>query len=176
MIAKPTKKYTLILDGKLVSETFSRKERAIVAGEASGTNYEILSPSGKVVHGSPAEESPGKIDLSEKYQNYEGNYSIEMVPFAQKIVEAMGCVQFREEKLGGLSRRVYFSGSADQVKAASEKLVLLEDEVMEALHIWQKKNIESRRGKTDQARYVEHREFIRKMGESNARKIKRDKK
>lgn len=189
------------IDGETL-KTGSKKQSLIKSAEdQSLLAFRIVTSTGTVVHevdNRPAEEpeedligtveptpepeapktdakAERKIRLanSDANRDFLGNYSIAMAPFAQTIAEAFGGVETEVENLpNSLTRRVHFYGTAANIKAFLKVLDPLAVQVIEDLRVWQKANIEKRRGLTDMQKYLQHREFIAKAAKKHAKDVR----
>lgn len=114
-----------------------------------------------------------RLANSDANRDFLGNYSIAMAPFAQTIAEAFGGIETEVENLpNSLTRRVHFYGTVANVKAFLKVLDPLAVQVIEDLRVWQKANIEKRRGLTDMQKYLQHREFIAKASKKHAKEVR----
>lgn len=96
-------------------------------------------------------------------QEWKGNYSIVMVPFADDIAEGFD-VTLTHTTHSAMLRTTRIEGP--RYHTVAELLDLLQGQVVEALRAWQKANIESRRGLTDMEKYLQHRRFIAGFGQA----------
>lgn len=113
-------------------------------------------------------EASGKQEseeIVEVSRVYPGNYSIVMVPFAADVAAGYGDVTVLTRNVpDSLERVVYLIGFASDVEMVSTLLDSLDLQVMSALRVWQKENIEWRRRQTDMEKYLSHRSFIAGFG------------
>lgn len=114
-------------------------------------------------------EAGGRVaeeeEIIEVRRTYPGNYSIVMVPFAADVAHGFGNVTVLARNVtGSLTRQVYLIGFRSDVEMVTQLLDSLDLQVMSALRVWQKENIEWRRGLTDMERYIGHRSFITGFG------------
>lgn len=118
-----------------------------------------------------AKPEPTSSTKPEVYRDFPGNYSIAMVPFTQTLADAFGGITVTVERQPGLTRRVYLDGTKVNVKAFIKVLDPLTEEVMDALHIWQKQNLKKRKGLTDMQKYLQHRKFIEDFAKNRAKDL-----
>lgn len=161
-------KYNLFIDGVEVPEAGrAKKDSVIKIGEATGRSFSVRTDKGSEVYAATAEveiDEPEAEEVFSEFLDFPGNYSGVTAPGAVEIAEAAGVPTKTETFPGKLTRRVHFGG--DNANLTSETVSLIQESVSEALedlHVWQKKNIDRRRGLTDMQRYNEHRDFIAKQ-------------
>lgn len=165
------------------AEEVGSKKTAVAKGDRSGESYQVLSPSGQVVHEVVIEQTePTKPQATPEERkalafsvrrDYPGNYSIVTAPAAVQMAEAAGLEANVTNVKGRLNRVVEISGDDEaEVKAFSKVLDAAFQEILEALRVWQKANAVERRGLTDMEKYIQHREFISKNASKYAKKIK----
>ena len=120
-------------------------------------------------------EAAGEVkpeEIVQVHRDYHGNYSISMIPFVHSIAGGFGNLTVLQSTFAGsLTRRAYVIGHKTDVQMFLTLLDSLALQVMSALHVWQKENIERRRGLTDMQRYVEHRSFIEGFGREVSRRL-----
>lgn len=171
---------------------FSKKQTAITAGEKDSMFFQVVTSSGTVVHEAdnrpaveptPAEapdetltekqKRASRLAESDANREFPGNYSIAMAPFAQELAKAFGGIETEVENIpGSLTRRVHFYGPNKAIDAFLKVLDTQAEKVLKDLKVWQKENIEKRRGLTDMQKYLGHREFIAKQAKVVAKHIK----
>jgi hypothetical protein len=190
-----SKTYTLVTQNGSVE--YGSKKTAVKYGDESGETYEVLSPSGAVVHhvdvyeqvpeapepveepvSEPTEDLIGETPVDPTPEpvytetiDFPGNYSIVTAPLALAIAEAAGVPAKSENVAGRLNRIVSFGG--DDAKTVAKVVEDTVADALEALKVWQKANIEKRRDLTDMQRYVQHREFIADFGAKVAKNVKK---
>lgn len=113
-------------------------------------------------------EADGKLNAEpviRAHRDFPGNYSIVMLPFVADIASGFGHITTLQTTYkGNLTRRAWIIGHASDVEAFLLLLDSLTRQVMAALKVWQKENIEVRRHQTDMERYLGHRSFITGFG------------
>lgn len=174
-------KYELqTLEGEVL-KSVSKKQAAIEAAEKQDlAGFRIVTDKGTVVHEVlPEAPTPIEVETEDEPVFYEsidlpGNYSIVTAPLAVEIAEAAGVPTKVETFKGKLTRKVHFGGT-DVPRAGAVAALVREtvEEAHAALKVWQKENLESRRGLTDMERFYQHREFIAKHGHKVAQQVKK---
>ena len=108
------------------------------------------------------EVKPEKI--VEVRREYPGNYSISYIPFVYHVAGGFGHLTVLQQRTAGLTRYAYIIGAESDVQEFCTLLDSLEIQVKHALRLWQKENIEVRRGLTDMQKFLQHRSFIEGFG------------
>lgn len=108
------------------------------------------------------EAKPEKI--VEVKREYPGNYSISYIPFVYHVAGGFGHLTILQQRTAGLTRYAYIIGTESDVQEFCTLLDSLEIQVKHALRLWQKENIEVRRGLTDMQKFLQHRSFIEGFG------------
>jgi hypothetical protein len=108
------------------------------------------------------EAKPEKI--VEVRREYPGNYSISYIPFVYHVAGGFGHLTVLQQRTAGLTRYAYIIGAESDVQEFCTLLDSLEIQVKHALRLWQKENIEVRRGLTDMQKFLQHRSFIEGFG------------
>lgn len=178
------------LETKQVSSALSRlfkqdrvvRENSMYA-DPENQESQDTTPADPEPSGDDVEDLIGEVGDSETKEDdtlfyesldFPGNYSIVMAPFAVQIAEAAG-VPAKIETFGNkLVRRVHFGGTDMDLTTRTVNFVKEEAAAaLGSLRVWQKENIERRRGLTDMQRYLEHREFLAKHGAKAAKQVKK---
>lgn len=103
--------------------------------------------------------------IVEVTRDFPGYYSIVMIPFTVNVAGGFGNLTVLQQNLHNtLTRRAYIIGHEMDVQQFTTLLDSLSVQVMHALHVWQKENIEERRDLTDMEKYIQHRSFISGFG------------
>ena len=97
-------------------------------------------------------------------REYPGNYSISYIPFVYHVAGGFGHLTVLQQRTAGLTRYAYIIGAESDVQEFCTLLDSLEIQVKHALRLWQKENIEVRRGLTDMQKFLQHRSFIEGFG------------
>lgn len=113
-------------------------------------------------------ESEGKVQAEkvvEVKRTYGGNYSISLIPFVCALADGFGHLTVLQSQGYGLARNAFIIGHESDVEQFTILLDSLFTQVMAALRVWQRENIEARRGLTDMQKYLQHRSFIEGFGQ-----------
>lgn len=119
-------------------------------------------------------EAVGQVkreEIVEAKREWNGNYSIVMVPFVYDVARGFGGLEVLQSTRNAMRRTTYIVGPKSQVDEFCRLVDSLNLQAFSALKRWQKTNVAERRGLSDMEKFIIHRSYLAGFGQQVGRRL-----